>query len=63
MTDTEKQEVCYEIDMEGFDGVFIHRSSFSEIKDDQFHKLREAYIKSTEELKKYIEYEKYGGVN
>jgi hypothetical protein len=40
---------------EGFHYCFIHYSSFEEIKDKEFHKLRKRYIKIANELKKYVE--------
>jgi len=47
--------------MDGFDHTFRYYSNFKEVKDEKFHKLREAYLKAAEELTEYIgwvEYEK-----
>lgn len=40
---------------EGFHYCFKNYSSFSEIKDPAFHKLRKKYLKSADELNQYIE--------
>lgn len=42
------------IDNEGFDYAFVDYSDFSEIEDEKFHKLREAYVKAAEELREYV---------
>ena len=47
--------VLYRMDDEGFHYCFIHFSNWEEIKDEKFHQLRNQYIKSAEELKKYIQ--------
>lgn len=39
---------------EGFDYCFRHYSSFEEIKDEKFHKLRLKYIEIAEELETYV---------
>lgn len=39
---------------EGFHYCFKHYSNFEEIEDDKFHELREQYLKSADELEKYI---------
>jgi hypothetical protein len=45
---------------EGFHYCFTHYSSFHEIQDEKFHKLRKKYLKVSEKLEKYInkKYEK-----
>lgn len=40
--------------MEGFHYTFIGYSSFPYIKDTEFHRLREAFIKAEHELNEYI---------
>jgi len=42
------------IDNEGFDYTFVHYTDFNEIKDDEFHKLREAYLDAREALREYL---------
>ena len=39
---------------EGFHYCFIHYSDFKEIDDNEFHRLRENYIKGAKELETYI---------
>jgi hypothetical protein len=39
---------------EGFDYCFTGYSDFLDIKDEEFHKLRVAYVKAAEELKGYL---------
>ena len=41
-------------DCEGFDYAFRHYSAFEEVEDEEFHKLRKAYVKAAEELASYI---------
>ena len=41
------------VECEGFDYAFRHYSHFEEIKDEEFHRLREAYLKAAEELIDY----------
>lgn len=45
------------IENEGFDYAFVDYSDFSEIKDEEFHKLREAYVQAAEALREYIGFE------
>lgn len=46
--------VQYRMVAEGFHYCFKHYSSFTEIKDEEFHKLRMDYIESAKKLKNYI---------
>ena len=46
--------VRIKMDQEGFDYCFKHYSSFEEVKDEKFHKLRKKYIKVSEELAEYV---------
>lgn len=48
------ENVSYRMREEGFHYCFKHYSSFSEISDEKFHQLRLAYLKSANELEKYI---------
>ena len=45
------------IESEGFDYTFIDYSHFEEIEDEEFHKLRKAYIEAVEKLKEYLHIE------
>lgn len=56
-TTEEYENLMYRIDNEGFDGAFVHYSDFSEIEDEKFHELRQAYIKAHNDLNAYIGYE------
>jgi len=42
------------IDVEGFDYAFNDYSDFEEIEDDEFHKLREAYLAARAALAEYV---------
>jgi hypothetical protein len=55
MTGKEKKYVLNIIENEGFEYTFEYYSNFEEIKDEQFHKLKDVYLKAKEELKSYIE--------
>lgn len=46
--------VAYKMDAEGFDYCFRHYSYFKEVKDAEFHKLREAYIQAADALEQYV---------
>lgn len=41
-------------EQEGFDYCFTGYSDFADIKDEEFHKLRKAYVTAAEALQKYI---------
>lgn len=51
----EFQNVRYRMDNEGFHYCFESYSSFDELEDDKFHKLREEYHRVSEELENYVE--------
>lgn len=42
------------IEHESFDYAFTGYSDFKEVKDPEFHRLREAYLTAQEELQDYI---------
>lgn len=44
---------------EGFDYAFCDYSSFDEIEDEEFHKVREEYVKAAEKLKDIIGFDDY----
>ncbi len=57
--DTQERLENYEsvkarIKQEGLDYCFIHYSNFEEIEDKEFHKLRNAYIKASENIQQYV---------
>jgi hypothetical protein len=58
MTDEELENweaVHYRMDNEGIDYCFEHYSSFEEIKDEEFHKLRLDLIDNMKKIRKYVE--------
>jgi hypothetical protein len=54
VTKTEKQFLQDLIENEGFSYCFTDYSNFPAIKDKEFHRLREQYIRAHEELEYYI---------
>ena len=59
MNKEEKDNVCQAACSEGFDYAFSTYSAFDEIKDKEFHVLRRAFVKASEDLKAYIDYNDY----
>jgi hypothetical protein len=49
------QMVRYRMDNEGIDYCFKHYSSFEEIKDEKFHKLRNKFLTSLDEIQNYVD--------
>jgi GTPase SAR1 family protein len=49
------QAVKYRMNNEGMEYCFKHYSSFSEIEDDEFHKLRTEYISASNAIIKYVD--------
>ena len=47
--------VQYRMGDEGMDYCFEHYSSFEEIEDEEFHKLRLEFLEVTKKLKSYVE--------
>lgn len=47
--------VEYRMDNEGMDYCFEHYSSFKEIKDEEFHRLRNNFLTSMKEIREYVE--------
>jgi hypothetical protein len=41
------------VEQEGFDYAFRHYSHFEDVKDQEFHRLRENYLKASQELIDY----------
>jgi hypothetical protein len=48
------QAVSYRMDNEGIDYCFEHYSSFEEIKDEEFHKLRMEFLESMKKIREYV---------
>ena len=42
------------IEGEGFHYAFIDYSDFKHIEDEEFHRLRKAYVEATEALSKFL---------
>ena len=49
------RSVQYRMGDEGMDYCFEHYSSFEEIKDDEFHKLRLDLLDNMKKIRKYVE--------
>lgn len=54
MTPKEYKYVLDCIEYEGFDYAFTSYSHFDEIKDEEFHRLRNAYLDAREALSEYV---------
>jgi len=54
MTPEEAQDVLVRIQEEGFHYCFKHYSSFDEIEDNEFHKLRKYYLQYANLLETYL---------
>ena len=48
------QSVQYRMKEEGFHYCFKHYSSFTEIKDEEFHNLRKKYLEAAAQLEEYV---------
>lgn len=55
MKKKDKMHIAGIVDNEGFDYTFRYYSSFDDIKDPKFHKLRLAYEEAAKALSDYIE--------
>jgi len=47
--------VQYRMDDEGMDYCFEHYSSFEEIEDEEFHKLRNEFLESMKKIREYVD--------
>ena len=54
ITEDNKSSLLYRIRNEGFDYTFEGYSKWEEVKDDEFHGLRELYLTTKEALYQYI---------
>ena len=48
------QAVHYRMDNEGIDYCFEHYSTWEEIEDEEFHKLRMGFLDSMDKIRKYV---------
>jgi hypothetical protein len=49
------RSVQYRMGNEGMDYCFEHYSSFEEIEDEEFHKLRNEFLESMKKIRSYVE--------
>ena len=49
------RSVQYRMGNEGIDYCFEHYSSFEEIEDEEFHKLRNELLESMKKIRSYVE--------
>lgn len=49
------RNVQYRMDNEGIGYCFKHYSSFKDVKDDEFHRIRLKFLSVLDELEKYVE--------
>jgi hypothetical protein len=49
------RSVQYRMDNEGIGYCFEHYSSFEEIEDEEFHKLRNEFLESMKKIRSYVE--------
>jgi hypothetical protein len=47
--------VQYRMNNEGIDYCFEHYSSFKEIEDEEFHKLRQEFLDSMKKIREYVD--------
>lgn len=50
----ELEMVRYRMEAEGFHYCFKHYSSFEDVDDDEFHRLRKKYLEVSEDLENYV---------
>ena len=49
------RSVQYRMDNEGIDYCFENYSSFEDIEDEEFHKLRNEFLESMKNIRSYVE--------
>lgn len=54
MNGQDRRRVRDTVENEGFDYCFVDYSDFDEIQDDEFHRLRKAYVDARKALEDYI---------
>jgi len=60
VTKEDVENLRFRIDSEGFDYCFRDYSSFKEVEDAEFHRLRLAYVEAANALDDYIPNEEDG---
>lgn len=55
ITKEQAEMLVHKVELEGFDYCFTGYSSWKEIKDDEFQKLRKAYVDSAKALQMYVD--------
>lgn len=50
----EFENVIYRVSEEGLDYTFMHYSSWEDVKDEVFHKLRKDYIDAAKAMSNYL---------
>ena len=48
------ENVRYRMGAEGFHYCFKHYSSFIEVEDEEFHRLRKTYLEISEKIENYV---------
>jgi hypothetical protein len=59
MSSKNSEAVCGKLEWEGGLEYLINGSTFDDIKDKHFHKLRKAFVKAATELETYLGYADY----
>lgn len=54
MTKAEREYVRDTIENEGFDYAFEHYSDYDDVYDNEFHRLRKAYLEARKALEDYV---------
>lgn len=54
MTDCERERIWDKVEDEGLEYCFRAYSSFEDVKDPEFHRLRQAFIDAADALEAYI---------
>jgi hypothetical protein len=57
------QRVQYRMEDEGIDYCFESYSSWDEIKDEEFHRLRLGFLQYMKEIREYVDKKVYEGEN
>lgn len=55
MKKKDREYIQATVENEGFDYAFRHYTHFEEVKDEEFHRLRQAYVAAAEALAEYAE--------
>lgn len=57
MKSIDRDSIHFVINKEGFGYTFESHSEFKDIKDDEFHQLRKAYLEARKVLADYLGYQ------